>query len=75
MSALGWRTREPVETDFPYEEPTVFPRLLRMHADDLEYDWKSLEALLNTDVGDLQRIYGSQLSRSKKGGPGLYVVK
>jgi Zn-dependent peptidase ImmA (M78 family)/transcriptional regulator with XRE-family HTH domain len=72
MSALGWRTREPQETDFPYEEPTVFPRLLKLHSDDLAYDWAALQTLLNTSISDLQRIYGTQLG---KGRPGLYVVK
>lgn len=72
MSALGWRTREPEETDIPYEEPTVFPRLLKMHSEDLAYDWGTLEALLNTGVSDLQRIYGGYLGKGK---PRLYVVK
>ncbi len=72
MSALGWRTREPQETDFPYEEPTVFPRLLKMHSHDLGYDWSALQNLLNTSVSDLQRMYGNQLA---KGRLGLYVVQ
>lgn len=75
ISAHGWRTREPDETDFPYEEPTVFPQLLRMHADDLEYDWPGLESLLCMGIGDLQRLYGTQLSRKRRGKPGFYVVK
>ncbi len=72
ISALGWRTREPVETDFPYEQPTVFPGLLKMHAEDLEYDWPSLETLLCTGISDLQRIYGGYFGKGK---PGLYLVK
>ena len=72
ISALGWRTREPQETDFPYEEPTVFPELLKMHSEELDYDWSTLQVLLNTNVSDLQRFYGTQLS---KGRAGLYVVK
>lgn len=76
ISALGWRTREPQETDFPYEEPTVFPSLLKMHAEDMEYDWATLQALLKTNVSDLQRFYGSNLARAHaKGRVGLYVVK
>ena len=72
ISALGWRTREPQETDFPPEQPTVFPRLIRLHSDDLQYDLASLERLLNTSAADLQRIYGSYRGRGK---PSLYVVK
>lgn len=72
LSALGWRTREPQETDFPFDEPTVFPRLVRMHSDDLGYDLESLESLLKMSANDLQRIYGSYLGKGKAG---LYVVK
>lgn len=72
LSALGWRTREPEDTDFPYEQPTVFPRLLKMHSDDLQYDFAGLEKLLSTGVTDLQAIYGTYLGR---GQPGLYLVK
>ena len=63
LSSLGWRMREPPETDFPPEAPTVFPRLVRLHSDDLEYDLASLEDLLNTRVGDLQGFYGSYLGK------------
>jgi Zn-dependent peptidase ImmA (M78 family)/transcriptional regulator with XRE-family HTH domain len=72
LSALGWRTREPQETDFSYEEPTVFPRLLRLHSDDLEYDLNSLQALLHTSTDDLLRIYGAALRPGRRG---LYAVK
>ena len=72
LSALGWRTREPQETDFEPEEPTVFPRLIRLHSDELLYDWNSLTDLLNTSASDLQGMYGLHLGRGK---PGLYVVK
>ncbi len=72
LSALGWRTREPQETDFPYEEPTVFPKLLKMHSIDFDYDLDAFQTLLNTNVGVLQSMYGTYLGRGK---PGLYVVK
>ncbi len=69
LSALGWRTREPQDTDPPPEHPKIFPRLIRLHSDDLQYDVASLERLLNTSVSDIRDIYGPYL-RS-----GLYVVK
>ena len=72
LSALGWRTREPQSTDFAPEEPTVFPRLIQLHSDDLEYDLASLAGLLNTSLEDLQRMYGTYLGKGK---PLLYVVK
>ena len=73
LSGLGWRRREPPETDFAPEEPTVFPGLVRLHSDDLEYDLASLESLLNTTVSDLQGFYGSYLG--KKTTRPLYLVK
>ena len=72
LSALGWRTREPYETDFDPEEPTVFPRLMQIHTEDLCYDLSSLEELLNTGAADLKGLYGSHIGRGK---PRLYLVK
>ena len=63
MSALGWRTREPQETDFAPEEPSVFPRLIQLHFEVLEYDLTELEKLLNTSIEDLRLIYGSYLGK------------
>lgn len=72
LSALGWRTREPTETDFAYEEPTVFPRLLSLHSEDLQYDLASLQGLLHMSTQDLLNIYGNSLGRTR---PGLYAIK
>ncbi len=72
LSASGWRTREPQETDFAYEQPSVFQRLIKLHSDDLQYDLETLQILLSTSVGDLQRMYGPYLGRGRAG---LYVVK
>lgn len=65
ISGLGWRTREPQETDFAYERPTVFPALVKFHADDLGYGISELRKLLNADEGDIRRLYGSHLGRHK----------
>jgi Zn-dependent peptidase ImmA (M78 family)/transcriptional regulator with XRE-family HTH domain len=70
LTALGWRTREPAETDFPYEQPSVFPKLIQLHTDGLQYDIETLKTLLSTGARDLQRFYGAQLGRA-----GLYAVK
>ncbi len=72
ISALGWRTREPQETDFSYEHPSVFPRLIKLHADDMQYDLETLKLLLSTNVSDLKRIYGPHLGRGRAG---LYAIK
>ena len=72
LSALGWRTREPQETDFEPEMPSVFPRLIQLHSDELQYDLSSLADLLNTSASDLQGMYGQHLGRGK---PSLYIVE
>lgn len=72
LSAHGWRTREPQETDFPHEQPSVFNHIIRIHSDNLHYDLQTLQSFLNTSVSDLQHIYGPYLG---KGRAGLYVVK
>ena len=72
ISALGWRTREPAETEFAHEPPSVFPRLIRLHSEDMRYDLETLQRLLSMSAGDIQRIYGEHLVKGKVG---LYVVK
>ena len=72
ISSMGWRMREPQETDFPYEEPTVFPGLLKMHSEILGYDTETIGQLVNASVSDLQRMYRPHLGRGKAG---LYVVR
>ncbi len=72
ISAMGWRTREPAETEFAHEQPSVFPRLVRLHSYDMQYDLGTLQRLLSMSAGDIQRIYSGYLSKGKTG---LYVVK
>jgi Zn-dependent peptidase ImmA (M78 family)/transcriptional regulator with XRE-family HTH domain len=72
ISSLGWRTREPEETDFDYELPSVFPRLLSVHADHLNYDVEGLARLVSASAEDVSEIYGAYLPQSK---PKLRLVK
>lgn len=72
ISSLGWRLREPEETDFPYEQPSVFPELLRIHGEVLGYDIDTIGELVSTSTVDLQRMYQPYLGRGKSG---LYIVK
>ena len=71
LSVLGWRTREPQETDFKSEEPLIFPKLIKLHSEDLKYDLAGFQALLNTDAVDIKRLYGTLIGRGRWG---LYVV-
>jgi Zn-dependent peptidase ImmA (M78 family)/transcriptional regulator with XRE-family HTH domain len=70
ISSLGWRTREPEETDFPYEEPTAFPQLLHIHGNVLGYDLETIATLISSNVSDVQKLYRPFLNRQ-----GLYAVK
>ena len=72
ISALGWRTREPQETDFKFEEPTAFPELLRVHGEVLKYDLETIGRLVSSNPGDLHRMYNPYLTASK---PTLRIVK
>ena len=70
ISSRGWRTREPQETDFPYEEPTAFPELLHIHGNTLGYDLQTIGNLIVSNVSDVQRLYQPYLNRR-----GLYAIK
>ncbi len=70
FSMLGWRTREPQETDFPHEKPTVFPGVIRFHAEELGYDVGELRGFLNLNEDDVRRLYGAYLGKHR-----LYAVK
>jgi len=72
ISGLGWRTREPVETDFPHEEVTLFPKILSLHSDELGYDLDDLSQLVHSSPSDLQRFYGAHLGSKR---PRLSVVR
>ncbi|HUB16204.1 MAG TPA: ImmA/IrrE family metallo-endopeptidase [Acetobacteraceae bacterium] len=72
ISALGWRMREPQETDFPHEEPTVFPRVLRLHSDGLGYDVNDFAKLLHANTNDVRQLYGDYIGDKK---PRLFVVR
>jgi Zn-dependent peptidase ImmA (M78 family)/transcriptional regulator with XRE-family HTH domain len=57
LSSNGWRLREPVELDFPSEEPEALPGLLRLHLEDLEYTASELAAMLHVHERDLRAMY------------------
>lgn len=72
ISMLGWKMREPHETDFPYEEPSVFPELLKIHGKTLGYDIETIGQLVSSSPTDLYQMYRPHLGKGK---PGLYAVK
>lgn len=60
ISQLGWRTREPAETEFAPDVPKLFPRILKLHSEELGYDMSGFSALLRILPNDLRELYGMQ---------------
>jgi Zn-dependent peptidase ImmA (M78 family)/transcriptional regulator with XRE-family HTH domain len=60
ISRLGWKTREPSETDFAHEPPALFLRVLNLHSEELGYKLPEFAALLHMDANDLRYLYGFQ---------------
>ena len=53
ISSLGWKTREPADTEFAPEAPKLFPRILKLHSDDLGYEMSDFAALLRLYPNDI----------------------
>lgn len=60
ISRLGWRTREPADTDFDPENPTLFLNVLNLHAGELGYGINEFSELLLMEPNDLRDLYGLQ---------------
>jgi Zn-dependent peptidase ImmA (M78 family)/transcriptional regulator with XRE-family HTH domain len=60
ISRLGWRTKEPIETDFPHEEPGLFGKILKLHSDELDYSFDDFSNLFRMEANDLRYLYGLQ---------------
>lgn len=60
ISRLGWRTREPAETDFAPEAPALFLRILKLHSEELGYGMPEFCKLLRMEPNDLRNLYGLQ---------------
>jgi Zn-dependent peptidase ImmA (M78 family)/transcriptional regulator with XRE-family HTH domain len=72
ISWRGWKTREPPETDFDPESPTLFPRLLNLHSEELGYEMGEFSELLHMEPNDLRYLYGIQDSEQRNF---LHVIK
>ena len=73
ISRLGWRTHEPAETEFPPEQPKLFPRIVDLHRDQLDYQFVDLARLLHVEPDELRFLYGLH-DRSTRKTP-LRVIK
>ncbi|MDF1668326.1 MAG: ImmA/IrrE family metallo-endopeptidase [Roseovarius sp.] len=57
MSSMGYRRVEPPELDFPMEEPTVLPEIIRLHLEDLGYGLSELAEALRSTEGDFRALH------------------
>ncbi len=73
LSAKGLRLREPEETQFPAEEPSVYDHVVDLHLDDLGYSKADLQRLLRVSGGELSKLYS--VPDEPTSGPHLRVVK
>lgn len=58
LSARGWRTREPDETQFPIEQPRTFNQILELHERDLGYSVVDFASMLHLNNNDVRALYG-----------------
>jgi Zn-dependent peptidase ImmA (M78 family) len=63
MSAMGYRKQEPLELDFPVEEPKVYQGLIDVHLKKLGYSLEDLSKLLVANVEVLQQQLSDPRSR------------
>ena len=74
FSMNRWRTREPVELDFPREPATVLPDLLDAHTKQLSYTVADLAQLLHVNQAELASLYSITIA-SQAGMAHLRLVK
>ena len=73
ISLKGWKTREPADTDFPPEKPSLFMRILNLHSEQLGYGMPEFCELLRMESNDLRYLYG--LQDTSQGVLHLHLVK
>ena len=72
-SALGWRTREPDETQFERETTKLYDHVLSLHEKDLGYSAHDVAKMLHLSVNDVRSLYGFQGRGGER--PRLSLVK
>jgi Zn-dependent peptidase ImmA (M78 family) len=58
FNALKIRLREPVQYDFPQEEPTIMPRIFDVHQNALKYSAEDLCKMLHAFPNQIRDLYG-----------------
>jgi Zn-dependent peptidase ImmA (M78 family)/DNA-binding XRE family transcriptional regulator len=76
ISMAGIRTAEPPELDFPKEQPTVLPSLIRAHIENLGYSVTELAKILSMTEEELPEFYDMPMLWGSGSRPnGLRVIK
>lgn len=57
-SALGWRKREPDETQFEPETTKLYDYIITLHEKDLGYSLSDMSAMLHMSTNDIRGWYG-----------------
>ena len=65
MTKLGYRTREPVELEFPKEKALTMDQIFDYYQTDLEYSIDDLVNLLHTPKEDIDQLYSLNIVRKK----------
>ena len=65
MAVRGWRTHEPDETAFERERPTLFEKVVQLHAQELGYDLSDFSKFLDISETDIHGLYGDILPAGK----------
>ncbi len=68
------KMREPPELDFPHEQPTLMPKVLSLHLDQLGYTVADLAKILFMDEAELVRFYKLDKPSDRSGRPSLRIV-
>ncbi|MGJ8588538.1 MAG: helix-turn-helix domain-containing protein [Yoonia sp.] len=58
ISSRGWKTREPVSLDFPFDAPSVLPAILDAHLKDFGFQVSELAMICHMHEGEFREFYG-----------------
>lgn len=73
ISSRGWKTREPIELDFPFDLPTVLPAILDAHMKDFGFEVSELATICHMHEGEFRELYDIGTERPN-GKPRLRIV-
>ena len=73
LSALGWKSGEPDDTQFEAETTKLYNYIIELHEKDMKYTAADIGSMLCFSESDVNRLYGFQ--KRAEGRPKLSVVK